>query len=422
MEKLTDLQFNPKPSTILHLDLNSCFATIEQQANPFLRGKPVAVAAYNSPSGCIIAPSVEAKKLGIKVGMRVKDGKLLCPNLTILSPDSQKYRAVHLGLRKMLNTYTDNVTPKSIDEFVLNLEGAPAFHRFGIREVAQQIKKRIKSEVGDWLTVSVGLGPNRFLAKTAAGLHKPDGLDEINVNNFQDIYGSLALTNLCGIKTSNATRLNNLGIFTVLDFYNAPAYLLKAAFQSVVGYYWYLRLHGFEVDDIVLNRHSYGNSFAMPKPLTTPTELAPILHKLVEKMSFRMRKANYHARGVHVSLLYRDWSYWHKGVTQPEPVFDSRDIYKIAYKILNYSPYHRPVHTLAISCFDLAPSNNMQLALLSDLDKKDRLVKTIDTINEKWGNFVITPAAMLGTENLVPDRIAFGGIKELEEIVLSDVV
>src|SRR5476651_1297305 len=121
-----NLPFNPKPSTIMWIDLNSCFATIEQQANPKLRGKPVAVAAYNSPAGCIVAPSVEAKRLGIKTGMRVKDGMMLCKDLIVLSPDPMKYRNVHLGLKKIFSDYTDKLTPKSIDEFVLNLEGYPA--------------------------------------------------------------------------------------------------------------------------------------------------------------------------------------------------------------------------------------------------------------------------------------------------------
>ena len=179
----TELFFNPKPSTVMHIDLNSCFATVEQQANPHLRGKPIAVAAYDSPSGCIIAPSVEAKLLGIKVGMRVKDGRLLCPNLIIHEPDPWKYRNVHLALKKIISNYTNNFYPKSIDEFVLDLEGYPAFS-LGMTNIAKEIKRRIKKEVGEWLTVSVGISTNRFLAKTASGLNKPDGLDEINSQNL----------------------------------------------------------------------------------------------------------------------------------------------------------------------------------------------------------------------------------------------
>ncbi|MCL4398137.1 hypothetical protein M1403_03915 [Patescibacteria group bacterium] len=412
MERL----FNPKPGTILHLDLNSCFASIEQQANPFLRGKPIVVAAYDSPGGCIVAPSREAKILGIKVGMRVKEARLIYPKLIVKTPDPNKYRAVHLQLKTLLSEYTDDFSPKSIDEFVLNLEGAPVTRTKNVTEVALEIKRRIKAEIGDFLTVSMGIAPNRYLAKVAAGLHKPDGLDEINETSYREIYSKLALMDLTGIKKNNAVRLNSGGIFTVMDFYNADMIKLKNIFGGIFGWYWHLRLHGFEIDDVVFGRRSYGNSFSLPKPYSTPEELVPILVKLVEKTGFRMRRAGYFARGVHVSLLYRDWSYWHHGEKTQELLFDGRDIYRHAFGILLHCPYRKPVHTLAVSCFNLENSGNRQLSLLQDLDKKEKVVEAMDEINEKWGNFVITPAMMLGTKSLVPDRIAFGGIKELEEL------
>ena len=116
------LSFNSLPSKIMHIDLNSCFATIEQQANPFLRGKPVAIAAFTTDKGCILAASIEAKRLGIKTGMRVMDGKAIYQKLIVLPPDPWKYRNVHLKLRKLVSDYTNDFAPKSIDEFVLNLK------------------------------------------------------------------------------------------------------------------------------------------------------------------------------------------------------------------------------------------------------------------------------------------------------------
>ena len=228
----------------MHIDLNSCFATVEQQANPHLRGKPVAVAAYTTPSGCILAPSIEAKRYGIKTGMRVKDGKLLYPGLIVLPPDPWKYRNVHLSLRRIMADYTADFYPKSIDEFVLNLAGYPAFSR-GMIIIGKEIKQRIKAEVGDWLTVSVGIAPNRFLAKVASSLKKPDGLEEINKDNFLDCYHRLRLTDLPYIKARNAARLGSVGIFNVLDFYRSPVWKLKAAFKSIISYYWHVRLHGY---------------------------------------------------------------------------------------------------------------------------------------------------------------------------------
>lgn len=407
------MNFNPRPSTIMHIDLNSCFASIEQQANPLLRGKPIAVAAYDSPNGCILAPSVEAKRFGIKTGMRVKEGKLLYPGLIILQSDPNKYRFIHLKLRSLLNEYTWDVTPKSIDEFVLCLENKDLW------KAAREIKIRIKETVGDCLRVSIGIAPNRFLAKVAAGLHKPDGLDEINKDNYKEIFGKLQLMDLTGIKVHNTIRLNNEGIFTVIDFFNATSSKLQRAFHSVVGNDWFLRMHGWEADDVIFGRRSYGNSYALPKPLVSPEELAPTLQKLVEKTGIRMRTAGYNCRGVHVSLLYRDGSYWHHGEKTGGLLFDSRDIYKTAFEIMCRSPYRKPVAILAESCFYLEKTGIQQTCLFEDMEKKRRLVGAMDQINQKWGQFVITPALMMGTNSLVPDRVAFGGIKELEEVVLA---
>ena len=422
-----ELNFNPKPPAIMHIDLNSCFATIEQQANPHLRGKPIAVTAYTTPRGCILAASIEAKRYGVKTGMRVKDGRVVCPNLTVLPSDPWKYRNVHIKLRKLLSDYTFDLTPKSIDEFVLNLENYPSLrpqkivaqYQSPICRIASEIKKRIKKEVGEWLSVSIGISTNRFLAKLASSIHKPDGLDEINKENFLRYYLNLKLTDLPYIKIQNALRLNGMGIFTVCDFYRSPLWKLKAAFESINGYYWYLRLRGWEIDDAAFARRSYGNSYALPKPYAELSDLSPILSKLTEKMGFRLRRAGYVARGVHVAVGYRDGCFWHKGVSFPQNLSDSRDIYKKAYGILALSPYKKPVRDLAVSCFDLKARGVLQLELFEDILKKENLVRAIDKVNEYWGNFIIAPARMLSATGAVPDRIAFGGVKELEEFTIG---
>jgi len=413
-----NLPFNPKPSTLIHIDLNSCFATIEQQANPLLRGRPIAVAAYTTPSGCILAASIEAKRFGVKTGMRVKDGQRLCPGLVIKDSDPWKYRNVHFKLKRLLSEYTDQLNPKSIDEFILDLEGYPAYRR-GMETIAREMKVRIKAEIGDWLTVSIGIGPNRFLAKTAAGLHKPDGLDEINLNNYHKVYENLTLPDLCGIAHRNTARLNGSGIYTVWDMFNAPISTLKSAFESILGYYWYLRLRGWEIDDVEFGRKSYGNSFALPKPLTTVQELSPIISKLVNKMAHRMRRAGYRAQGIHLSLVYRDLSFWHQGMKTKKVIFESREIYRHIFHILHHCPYQKPVREVAVSCFNLVKEDTVQLDLFGEVVKNEKISQAVDDINEKWGNFVITPARMLGTGDVVIDRVAFGGIKELEDFTLN---
>lgn len=391
------LSFSKNPSTKMHIDMNSCFASVEQQANPYLREKPIAVAAYDTPYSCILAPSVEAKRFGVKTGMRVKEGKELCPSLIVMPPDPWKYRVVHLQLKKLLKKYTDDVLPKSIDEFVLDFANYPIF-KSGLKNVAEEIRAKIKREVGDYIRVSIGIAPNRFLAKTAAGLNKPEGLDEINHTNFREVYAGLKLVDLCGIADRNAARLVRSGIKTVLDFYDADFPVLKGAFESICGYYWYSRLRGWEIDNVEFGRKSYGNSYVLPKPLAGAA-LRPLLTKLIEKMGARLRKAGYKAKGVHLSLMYKNHAYWHKGQTLGRFVFDSRDIYKEMVRLLLEAP-QKPVRKLAVSCFNIVKETSTQLDLFKDIVEQQNFVKAIDKTNSRWGDFVLTSARMIDTSSI----------------------
>lgn len=413
------MEFNTAPSYKMHIDLNSCFATIEQQANPTLRGKPIAVAAFTSPKGCILAASVEAKRLGIKTGMRVADGRQIYPKLIVLPPDPWKYRNIHLKLRNLVSNYTNDFVPKSIDEFVLNMEEYLPLKEVPLKAVAREIKDRIRKEIGEWLTVSVGIAPNRYLAKIAAGLHKPDGLDEINKDNFWDIYSRLKLTDLTGIKERNAARLNSVGIYSVLDFYGAPVWKLKAAFHSINSLYWQVRLRGFEIDDVEFGRRSYGNSVAIGARLSTVSELSPILARLTEKMCSRLRQAGYAADGIHLGIVYKDGKWWHKGRLLGRAYFDARDFYKAAFRLLLEADPKSPVLNIAVSCFGLTRSKSLQLEFFDDVVKKENLVSAQDLINERWGAFTVASAGSFGGAGAVLDRIAFGGVKELEEFTLQ---
>src|SRR6266487_4399280 len=136
-----DLQLNRNDPRIMHIDLNSCFATVEQQANPLLRGKPIVVAAYNSPNGCVVSPSIEAKRYGIKTGMIVRDAKVLCPQVIVKTPDPPNYRAIHLQFKKIFQDYSPDVVPKSIDEAIIDFTHTYALHKKTLTEIGMEIKR-----------------------------------------------------------------------------------------------------------------------------------------------------------------------------------------------------------------------------------------------------------------------------------------
>ncbi len=176
-----NLSINASEPRILHVDLSSCFATLEAQCSPLQRGKPLVVAAYDSPGGCVVAPSIEAKQLGIKTGMSVRDARILCPSVIVRTPHPTLYRDAHMKFRKIFLDYTPDVTPKSIDEAILDFSRVnnQVLFRKSLIDIGLEIKKRIRAEIGEWVSCNVGIGTNRFLAKTVASLHKPDGLDII---------------------------------------------------------------------------------------------------------------------------------------------------------------------------------------------------------------------------------------------------
>ena len=406
------MKFNPAPSAIMHIDLNSCFASVEQQANPNLRGRPIAVAAYTTPNGCILAASIEAKKLGIKTGLRIKEGKMLCPNLVVLSPDTDKYRFIHLQFHKLLSKFSPKVIPKSIDEFVLDFHTQPQ-HLSHLFSIGRQIKSQIKSQIGDWLTVSIGIGPNRFLAKMASNLKKPDGLEEICLKNYLEVYSKLEILDLHGINTRLNARLSAGKIFTVLDFLKSDICHLKSVFHSIASYYWYLRLRGYEIDDVDFGRKSFGHMYSLPKHLTSSNSLAPILHRLVSKMGYRLRNNGYQSRGFYLGLLYTDHSYWHQHRLFKQYFFADSDLYRCLFRLLQSSPQQIPIANLAISCFDLMKNNSIQLDLFSKVNKNLNISRALDSLNKKYGSSIINYADF---STHLPDRIGFGNFDRLTDI------
>ncbi|MDO8451610.1 MAG: hypothetical protein Q7S76_01950 [bacterium] len=409
------MEFNPAPSYFLLLDINSCFATIEQQANPLLRGKPVAVAAYVTDRGCILAASIEAKRFGVKTGMRVSEGKTVCPHLIILPSDPEKYRFINRKLVTLLEEFTSDIEVKSIDEMVGNFEHSPFLYGITrentsprMHEIAREIKRRVNRDIGDWLSVSIGIAPNRYLAKVASGLEKPDGTIEINGKNIEAVLGKMKLTDLCGIKEGYGGRLRRSGITTPLAMYHAAPKTLNSALSSRIGYDWWTQLHGWDSDSGNTPIKTFGHSYALPIAYApSDTRLHQILSELVQKMGRRMREARFEAQGVRISCLFSDHSHWNHGEKQPMPLFSSDTLYSVAFRILAKAP-RKPVRILAVNCFALRPLFYRQDDLFVNNTRKNCLTEALDRIADRWGEGTVFPGRMLGLPHKILDRIAFG--------------
>ena len=399
------IDLNRVPPTVMHLDINSCFATLEQQSNPLYRGVPLVVAAYNAPYGCILAASKEAKLWGVKTGMRVDEGKARCPFLITREADPDKYRFIHYQLKNILDEYSDRVYPKSIDEFVINLSHTP--HSLDLEALTKRLKTRIRREVGEWITVSVGVGPNRFLAKLGSDIDKPDGFKIISYLNLLSIYSRISLTDFCGINHRLAHRLKEQGIFTPTDFLSSSLTVLRGAFRSVLARDWYLRVRGYEVDEVEFDRRSFGQSYVLPRPMKEK-DWFPIMNKLVDKAGSRMRGSGFGARGAHLYLSFGSGGSWGQGHKSKELVFTNSDLSALIRALYRRCPFKLSVKQIAISFFELSPLENMQLALTQDLLRTRDLTLAIDHVNNLYGPYTLHSASMLGSSNFVPDRIAFG--------------
>ncbi len=409
-----DLPINHNKPLIMHVDLNSCFAMVEQQANPLIRNKPVAIAAYDSPGGMIIASSYEAKALGIKLGVSVREARLIYPDIIIQMPDPEKYFDVHRKFKKVLLKYTSEIFPKSVDEFVLNFDGSNSIRdKIDLVRVGEQIKKDVKNEIGSYLTINVGIGPNRFLAKLAAGLNKPDGLNVINHRNLLKTYSKLELIDLPGINIRFKTRLNLARIYTPIDFLKADGSFLKhTVFKSISGYYWYLRLRGYEIDQQLFSRKSFSQQYALGQKTSNKEELSRLIMKLSEKAGRRMRQAGYSANSVYLFMLFKDHTYFRRYKKLRYSLYSTQDIYIELFKILNNAQIPDKVSNISISLSNLITANLRQINLFENtyLDPSS-LTFASDMINDKYGEFSLIPARMARMENIILKRVPFGSIQ-----------
>ena len=417
-----DLPINPAEPLCLHVDLNGAFATIEQQANRLLRGKAVAVAANPTIRGTIISPSYEAKAFGIKTGDRVFEALERYPRLVVLHADPDKYFHVHRQFARIFADYSPDVTALSIDEAVINFAGTARIRRRSLEGIGYEIKRRIRREIGEWISCNVGIGTNRFLAKTAASLHKPDGLDIITAENVREVYGTLDLLDLCGINRRNKARLNLAGIYTPLEFLDAPVWQLKnQAFESITGYYWYLRLRGYEIDAQRHARKSFGQQYHLHRFTADTAELSRLTMKLCEKMGRRLRRAGLCATGVAVSCGMRE-GYWHESHKTPDVLYATQELHQAAMALLAHRPFGLLVTHLGVSCYGLKPLAAQSMPLFGTIkQRRMRLAMAADAVNDRFGEYVVHPATMMGLEDEIVKRVPFHATTDtLSEIYASE--
>jgi DNA polymerase-4 len=385
------------------VDMNSFFASVEQQANPFLRGRPCGVAASIHATSCLIATSKEAKAMGIKTATSIYKARKICPDIVVLKNEPEKYREVSRRVNQIFNDYTPQVEPYSIDESFLDLGESKQSPLI----VGAEIKRRIREEVGEWLTCSVGIGPNKFIAKLAAEYHKPDGLSVLWASQLREVYRGKKLSDLWGIGRGWTRRLAALGIFTPVQLMDYPLANLMASFGKP-GYYLWQKVNGLDEDQIISEEDlakSFGNSWVLNFRSTDKNLLAPVVLRLAEKAARRMRREGFVSSCIYLSLRLADGGGFHRSQRLPFTVSTGMELYKQAMEIWQPWKLHSPVMHIAVGFSGLRPKMN-QISFWPEAE--DHLTPALDKINDKYGEMTIRSALLAGALDYAPDSIAFG--------------
>ena len=399
---------NKAPPRLMHIDMNSFFATCEVFKNPLLKGLPVAVVPHLQGNPAILASSYPAKFKGVKTGMRYRDAKKLCPNLQIFLADASFYRKISQKIMSVFRDFTPKVIPKSVDEALLDFTNVNTGKK-NMEQIAFAIKQALKKRVGECFTCSIGVANSPFLAKIASNVYKPDGYYYLNPNNLLSFYKSLKLSDLYGVGKKTEEKLNDLGIYTPIDFYNASLQFLQAHFKTN-GYYWYVRLRGYSIDVLQTPKKSVGHSYHLKMFSNDYSYLTGIILKLSQKVGYRLRANSLSAKTFYVYLKFVDKTSWAHRQTFTTYTNLDFEIYKNFLQVFNKNPYKsKKVKILLISTSSLSLNNyHKQKSLFENNEKRLKFYTNLDKINNKFGAFTLMPAKLLNYKDIAPDRISFG--------------
>lgn len=396
----------PTNSRYLFVDLNSFFASCEQADNPVLFGKPLIVVP--TESSCALAASYEAKAYGIKTGTREREARLLCPKLIVIKARPKRYMEFHYRFEAVLRSLTPAVTMRSVDEASVLL-----CRNENPKELANNIKTTIWRQISPCLHCSIGIAPNILLAKLGTEMQKPNGLVEITLQSLPFVYSKIKLTDLCGINTRLETQLNEVGIFSVLDFYHKDPEQLRKWF-GVNGYRWWLQLHGYASYEHTGQRQSISHSHVLPPNSRQPQKAYTTMLHLASKVALRLRKNAVMSSKIALFVRFLDGE---KKIAQAKtgPTSDTIEIIRQVKQLWHKINPLKPVMKLSVWSTNLKPNYALPIPLFEPEQKRLRLAHAMDKINDKYGRNIVRLATLDASGSRAPDRISFNALLEIDD-------
>jgi len=374
---------------ILHIDMDAFFIAVEQRDNPSLRGKPAAVCGSLSRS-VVTSATYEARPFGIRAGMPTQEAKRRCPNLILVEGNHSKYTEVSARIFSLLKNYTPCVEIASIDEAYLDITESQLLFKSPLN-IAHSIKGRIREREG--LTCSIGIAPNKLLAKLGSRLKKPDGLVSIQKEEIESLLKDLPVGKIHGIGPRLEESLNSIGIFTCGQLGKIPVSFLKRKF-GVIGE----RLHemglGWDESPVVPfdeeeDAKSLSHSVTLEEDTSDPTLIRKVLLQLSERVSRRMRKEGFYGKRVTLTVRYSDFFTFTKQKTLSQWINGGNEIFRNSLQIFDSISHSKKIRLLGVGV-SLFKKEWCQLDLFEKKERKDNLLRAMDGVNERFGDWTLT--------------------------------
>ncbi len=385
--------------TILHVDMDAYFAAVEQRDHPEYRGKPVIVGSdpkQGKGRGIVATCSYEARKFGVHSAQPISQAWQRCPHGVYVRGDMAKYVRVSGRIMSILLEFTDLVEQVSIDEAFLDVTGSRRLLGSGI-DIARRIKARIVQDQG--LTASVGVAANKFVAKVASDLEKPDGMVVVEPGREEAFLAPLPIRRLWGVGAKTEAMLEGCGIRLIGDLARLDRAELVRRFGKGGDHLWHLSRG---MDDRAVSPEEGFKSIGHETTFERDTDDRQVLHDtllgLTEKVAQRLRANQSRGRTVTVKLREADFSTTTRRVTLPAPADTTERIFPVAWKLLqSLIRTGKRVRLIGIYASNLAlPEEQGQLALFDESPKKDRRLATaVDDITRRYGEKAITRAALV---------------------------
>lgn len=409
----------------LYLDLNSYFASVEQQLQKQLRNKPIAIVPVMTDATCAIAASYEAKAYGIKTGTMIYEAKKLCPELICVEANHENYVEYHHKILAEIDKYIPVEIISSIDEVACKLIGSQKQEEKA-RKLAKIIKIGLQKNIGEYIRCSIGIAPNRFLAKTASNLEKPDGLQILYSKDVPERIKHFKLSDLTGIGRAMEYKLNKSGILSISELYNIPPKHMRKIWGNVQGEkFWYM-LRGQEIADIKTERKTIGHSHVL-EPKWRNTELAEkVMSRLLLKAASRLRRMNYYSSKLSLNiktekgLRLEGKSTFYSACDNKTLLEESKKIWEKLIK----NKKIKKIKKIGATLHKLEKKDELHPNLFESFDTKiilntnrfEKISQTMDTINGRFGrDSVILGQLPKKIKTFSGTRIAFTRIPEKQE-------